>query len=298
MKGVCPYCDKLKLGVNLFTNTANCFVCGNLGHPLLLGMSLEGFATPDQFKAHLKIYDGATYSSLNSLEKSYQKIRTAKVELPEGYKNILFGDSRVAKVSRNYWKRRGFNLTTSALKGIGYCDKGEYKGHIIIPFYLKGELIYFNARRIMYSGPKFNNPKEDDVGIGKSQVIYNGDALAEYKTVWLVESATNSLTIGSRAVGLGGKTISPTIYSTLVSSPVENFVIGLDRDAMLWATKLALQIIRHKRVKLIEPPDKRDWNDLGRAKALLMKKEASYLSYIDLIQRKHEYEESPEFTYN
>ena len=149
----------------------------------------------------------------------------------------------------------------------------------------------------MGGGAKFNNPKEEDIGIGKNQVIYNQDALFTYNTVWLLESATNCLTMGDKAIGLGGKTLSETQMSTILRSPVKRLIIGLDRDALLWAIKLALKVVKQKKVKLIIFPDKRDVNDLGRKETLELAKSFEFTSYTKLLNLKHRYEKDPEFTY-
>jgi DNA primase len=297
LKGDCPDCGKLKFGVNLFSGKANCFSCGDKGTPIKFAMVLEGVNTFQEIAQIIRNYDGQGYASFEKLGNR-DKDRERNISLPDEYILVTLGNSRIGKRVRQYLKGRGFNLNRLEEAGVGYCDRGEYLGHIIIPYYHLGELVYFNARRIIGSGSKFNNPKEEETGIGKSTVMYNSEALLTYKTVWLLESATNCLTIGSKATGLGGKTVSDTQLSFILRSPVRRVIIGLDRDAILWAIKIALKLIKHKEVKIIEFPDKRDINDLGKSKSVELAREARYLSYNDLLRLKRAYEKDPEFTYN
>lgn len=297
LKGNCPDCGKLKFGVNLYHNTANCFSCGMKPRPLYYAMELEGFDTVGEIRDYLSKFSGSLGDSYERVAREALVQIERNVSLPEGYKLITLGESSIGKRARAYMKDRGFKLTYLERAGVGYCDTGKYLGHIIIPYYIWGELIYFNARRFIGAGAKFNNPKEEEIGIGKNQVLYNQDALFTYTTVWLLESATNCLTMGDRATGLGGKTLSETQLSTIYRSPVKRLIIGLDRDAILWAIKLALKIVKQKKVKLIIFPDDRDVNDLGKKRTLEISKEFNYQSYSQLLSLKNRYEKNPEFTY-
>ena len=297
IKGDCPDCGKLKFGINLYTNSANCFSCGIKPRPIKYAMELEHVKTFNEIRQIVFSYDGIGFNNFDKLATESTRQIERNVILPKDYKLISLGDSFIAKTARSYMRKRGFKISKLELAGVGYCETGEYKAHIIIPYYIWGELIYFNARKFMGGGAKFNNPKEEDIGIGKNQVIYNQDALFTYNTVWLLESATNCLTIGDRSIGLGGKTLSETQMSTILRSPVKKLIIGLDRDALLWAIKLALKLVKQKSVKLIIFPDKRDVNDLGKPDTLKLAKGFDYLSYTQLLNLKHLYEKDPEFTY-
>lgn len=174
-----------------------------------------------------------------------------------------------------------------ALKGWGYGTQGEYFGYIIIPFYIGGNLIYYNARRFMGSGPKYRNPKIEDFGLGKSLIMYNSDALALYKTIYLVEGAINAETMGDEGVATGGKKISHYQISMIQKSDVEAVVILLDPDAISDAIKVALELVYHKHIKVVILPDETDVNDLGLEKTLKMVNNSTWLDYNKLLMYHH-----------
>src|SRR3990167_8956513 len=166
MKGDCPECghDK-KLGVNLGTNRSNCFVCGYNKKPIKIIMDNEGFHTYAEVMHLLNNLEGIDFKVEQNVSRmSYSK----DAVLPSGFKLLKYGDSVLAKSARNYMKKRGFDIGELSMAGFGYCSDGDYFGYIIMPFYMDGKLIYFNARNYMASGPKYNNPKVEDFGIGKS----------------------------------------------------------------------------------------------------------------------------------
>ena len=134
----------------------------------------------------------------------------------------------------------------------------------------------------MGHGPKMKNPRNEDFGIGKSELIYNQDALFVYKTIEVVESITNALTLGERSVAILGKSISPYQLSMILSSPCESIHLLLDSDAYEKALTLALEICQHKSVKLIKMPTEQDVNDLGRKKAKDLIRDTPYLNWSEL----------------
>lgn len=281
MKGVCPYCSKLKLGVHLDKNRVHCFVCGELGNTQKFIMELENLSTLAELHILLNSFKNSEYLDYEALSfEPVVKKEYKTLELPKSYKNIILGDSQVAKSARTWMKSRGFNLNNLALAGVGYCDEGEYFGRVIIPYYYRGQIVYFNARKIFeYDGEKFKNPKVEEVSIGKANVVYNMDALALYDKVWAVESATNALTIGPSATGFGGKDLSPNQISAILRSPVERVVIGLDDDALKQAYKLALTLCEFKKVKVLHLPPAKDINAIGKKASKELEKSTSYGDY-------------------
>lgn len=285
LKGDCPYCGAHKFGVNLNLNRSNCFKCGSHPPPLYLVMDLENITTKAEALVVLGTYEGLEYRE--EIIKPFEL--KSKIELPEGFTNLMLGDSQLAKAARNYVKKRGFDIFKMAASGWGYGTKGKYMGYLIMPFYLNGRLVYFNARRFFGYGPKFNNPLVEDFGMGKNMLTYNADALYLYKTIWGVESIMNAETIGDNAIAFGGKKISNYQINDILRSPCEKFIIGLDPDAIEDAIKLALRLYGYKKVKLVIPPTGKDINDIGRKKAITISHKNKYLSYQELISLKLTY---------
>lgn len=261
--GDCPECGKeRKWGVNIDQGKTNCFICGRGSSPLKRIGELENLDTFAQIMNFIKAYEGIEY------RVATEEAQVSILKFPEHYYLISQGKSEYATVFRNYMRGRGFKITYLRNKGVGYCTEGTHAGRIIIPYYRQGKLVYFNARDIFDTGMKFLNPKEEDIGYGKSQVVYNWDALYIYTKVYLMESATNALTIGDRGIGFGGKILSQWQISEILRSPIKEAVILWDDDAIEDGYRLALRICDFKRVKVVHMPVGIDVNKLGRKATL------------------------------
>ncbi len=284
LKGDCPYCAApQKFGVNLGTNRTNCFVCGENNKPTKVIMDYEGFTEYHELLEILGNLEGLDYYVDESVTRMQLKEYTT---LPEGFKLLNLGKSVLAKAARNYMSKRGFNIDELSMAGFGFCNTGKYYGYIIMPFYINGKLTYFNARRFMSNGPKYNNPEEEDFGIGKSILIYNIDALWLYDRIFVVESLLNSRTLGDNSTAMGGKKASEYQINEYIKSPVKRYVIILDPDAYKEAIELALRLVDYKRVKVILLPGDNDVNDLGRKRTLNIVAHHHYLSYNELLKIK------------
>jgi DNA primase len=289
LSGDCPECNKkLKLGVNIEENRVNCFVCGP-SKPLEYLMRIEAIDNRAQAWQFIKAFESTDYLDrlIDSFSKDEDERVINEVTLPEGFTLLSFGTNLVAQCARKFLKRRGFNIKTLTLQGIGFCDKPgtRYFGYLIIPYYMQGKLVYFTSRKILDIGPKFKNPKLEEVSLGKSLAMYNSDALAIYKEIHLVESATNALTLGQRAVGIGGKSISQNQLSSIIRSPVKIVNIFLDPDALKEAYTLGLKLATYKKVRVIELPFEKDVNDIGKKAALELKKQTPIMDYQQLYRK-------------
>lgn len=296
LKCDCPMCGKRdKFGINLYQNRTNCFSCGYNERPIYLLIDLENLLTVGEAYKYLGTVSEATVF--------YERIITETPEikvnrkLPEGYINIMRGDNKIGRIMRKYVKKRGFDLDRVSKKGWGYSYTGKYLGHLIMPYYMGNELIYFNARKVIGAGPKFNNPPLDEFGIGKAHLVYNVDSLYLYDKIYLVESVTNAETIGDNTIATGGKNLSPFQKNLILKSPVKRVSIALDKDGYDLALNLALQLCEHKQVKILEFEDDRDVNDLGRRKTLILDAKSRYLNYQQIIKKKLDYEGS-KYSYN
>ena len=213
---VCPYCHREnKMGVNLSLNRCNCFRCGEHPTPIQLIMDVEKF---DTFHEVYKYLNNGEFNELAFNEEKVELAEPKPMYLPEGYTNISFGTSQLAKSMRGYCLKRGFHIELLSKCGIGYCTTGALLGYLIIPFYYRGQLRYYNARNVMGSGPRYNNPNKDITGVGKEFIIFNHDALFMYKTVYLCEGAINALTMGEKGIATMGKSVSRYQINEIIKS--------------------------------------------------------------------------------
>lgn len=286
MKCKCPYCGKEgKFGINISRNHCNCFRCGEHPGVVQLIMYLENL---DTYQEVYKVINSGNYSGYDFREEKEEEIKdyNPKFTLPEGFRLLLFGNSAISKSARNYVKNRKLDYLELSAMGWGYCTKGSHKGYIIIPFYENHKLVYYHARLFIGNGPKYNNPVIQDTGVGKSQVIYNIDALYTYNMVYICEGVINAITMGERGIASGGKHISRYQINQIIKSPVKRVIILLDEDAREQAIDLGLSLVQYKKVKVVFMPKDKDVNDLGKSKTLKLIFSTRYQSYSDLVRLK------------
>lgn len=294
LKGNCPECGRDdKFGINLYKDKTNCFVCGYHPRPIFLVMDLENVRTRSEV---LEII--GTYKEREYLEPIIEKLEKVNLDLPDGYINIALGDNRYSDLARSYVEGRGFEVEDVAIKGWGYCRKGEHFGYIIMPFYMGGKLVYYNARRFVGGGSKYKNPTTDESGLGKSMIIYNSDALAIYDEIYMAEGLINAETIGSQGIAMGGKSVSEYQLSMIKKSPIKSIVMLLDPDAISESVKLAMDLVWYKKIKLVYWEGKSDVNKLGKEKVMKYINKTDYSTYQSLLKFKNRLDEKrPIITY-
>lgn len=287
----CMFCGgSYSYGININTSRTGCFRCGEKKTPVELLMELEGFDTTVQVRAFLSIQQ--EYEHYDRLIGPRDKPKNVeKLSLPEGFKLLGMDNSFLCKSATAYMKKRGFDIDQLIMRGIGYCDDGEYWGYIVFPFYSRGELVFYQGRRFIDSaGPKMKNIESERFGVGKSQVMYNEESLFMYNKIWLVESITNSLTVGDSSIATLGKDVSTYQLSRIIGSPCSSVVIGLDDDAYLKAILLGMSIVHYKKVKVLQFPEGVDINQLGKKESRRIEKKSDYLSYSQLLKLKLDHE--------
>lgn len=279
---VCPYCHREnKMGVNLSLFRCNCFRCGEHPSPAQLIMDVEGL---DTYYELIKLLNNGQFTELQFTETKVELSESKNVYLPEGFRLINQGNSKLSEVFRSYVHSRGFQVPELSKQGIGYVTKGSLFGYLIIPFYYQGVLKYYNARKVIGNGPRYNNPTKDITGLGKEFIIFNHDALEMYRSVFICEGAINALTIGPRGVATMGKSISRYQLNEFIKSPVAHFIILLDPDATDQALNLALKLVQFKKVKVVILPEGKDVNDLGYKETMRLVYKTRYQNYQDLIR--------------
>lgn len=280
---VCPFCHREhKMGINLSMYRTNCFRCNYHMNPAQLVMDVEGF---DTYAELLKFLDNGNFTDKAFSEEKIELSDAKPVYLPEGFKLINQGTSQVARSIRSYMSSRGFTIEELSKHGIGYvATEGPFFGYLIIPYYYKGTLRYYNARNVIGQGPRYNNPNKDITGLGKEFIIFNQDALDMYSSIFICEGAINALTMGDRAIATMGKAISAYQVNQLIKSPVNRFILLLDPDAIKYSINLAFKLVAYKKVKVIQLPENKDCNDLKKPAVMKLVYQTRYQSYQDLLK--------------
>ena len=255
----CPVCDdgrnKHNLEVNYINNVYKCWSCGD-------SEGTHGSLTKifDKFgnKKQKKLYQVLKPETVVKKERSKKTLK-----LPDGF--TLFKDSSkvypVRRAAINYLYGRGITDEMIEKYGIGFCDKGDHAGRIVIPSYnSKGELNYYIARSWdPMSRAKYKNPKEE-----KDKIIFWESLIDWNKDVYLVEGAFDGLFLDN-SIPMLGKHMSELLFETIHKKAKGEVTICLDADAWTNAVKLYHELNGGDlwgKIKLIKLPEDTDIADL------------------------------------
>jgi len=255
----CPVCDdernKHNLEVNYINNVYKCWSCGD-------SEGTHGSLTKifDKFgnKKQKKLYQVLKPETVVKKERQKKSLK-----LPEGF--TLFKDSSkvypVRRAAINYLYNRGITDQMIEKYQIGFCDKGDHAGRIVIPSYdKKGELNYYIARSWdPMSRAKYKNPKEE-----KDKIIFWENLIDWKKDIFLVEGAFDGLFLDN-SIPMLGKHMSELLFETIHNKAKGQVTICLDADAWTNAVKLYHELNGGDlwgKIKLIKLPEETDIADL------------------------------------
>jgi DNA primase len=255
----CPVCDddrnKHNLEVNYVDNVYKCWSCGDSeGTHGPLGKLFDKYGN----KKQKKLYQVLKPETVVKREKPKKQLK-----LPEGF--TLFKDSSpvypVRRAAINYLHNRGITDLMIEKYRIGFCDKGDHAGRIVIPSYdSKGELNYYIARSWNpMSRAKYKNPEAE-----KDKIIFWENLIDWNKDIYLVEGAFDGLFV-ENSIPMLGKHMSELLFNTIYKKAKGNVIICLDADAWQNAVNLYHELHGGElwgRIKLIKLPDDKDIADL------------------------------------
>jgi DNA primase len=255
----CPVCDdgrnKHNLEVNYIDNVYKCWACGDSeGTHGALGRIFDKYGN----KKQKKLYNVLKPETVVKREKKKKELK-----LPESF--TLFKDSSqvypVRRQAMNYLKSRGITDEMIEKFGIGFCDKGDHAGRIVIPSYnKKGELNYYIARSWNpMSRAKYKNPEAE-----KDKIIFWENLIDWKKDIYLVEGAFDGLFLDN-PIPMLGKHMSELLFETIYKNAKANVIICLDGDAWENAVKLYHELNGgelYQKIKILKLPMDQDVCDL------------------------------------
>ena len=241
---VCPFSHhrKPKLAVNLSTQRWQSWIDTNAK-----GRSI--FALFKRLQVPSNYFD--ELSRIVKLPKSSQTQETKEeyVSLPYEYKRLTetHTDFSYAKAMK-YLKNRGIESYDIERYDIGYCDKGDYAGRIIVPSYdVDNKLNYFLARD--FTGNAYlkykNPPVSKDVVVFENQIDFSEPLI-------LCEGVFDAMAIRRNAIALLGKNIPNKLKMRLIQHGVKEVSIVLDNDAFKNALYLSESLMNDNiKVRLV-----------------------------------------------
>lgn len=299
----CPFCiggeGMRKHAVNIDWGVCKCWVCGFKGY---ITDFVKDYENVSYFQAK-ELIEAEIPTSIDleaMAEVATEKVarRTSALELPFGFKSLLEGDGILGVRARKYLKGRGFDLEQLDNLGFGYCNEHaenkdeDYFGYIIVPFKKRGQLVYYIGRDYTGNFLRYKNPPTELFDIGKSEILFNEDALFMCKSIDLMEGWTDAMTMGKSGVAMLGWQLSRDQKSKLYSSDCEriNWIpdIGLNSEGRSFykeAVKQASEFMDYKECYVLDLEGSgllefgKDVNEIGYARIEELKKNTPKLTY-------------------
>ena len=275
---VCPFSHhrKPKLAVNLSTQRWQSWIDTNAKGRSIFSL-FKRLQVPSNYFDEL--------SRIVKLPKSSQtqEAKQEYVALPYEYKRLTetHTDFSYAKAMK-YLKNRGIESYDIERYDIGYCDKGDYAGRIIVPSYdVDNKLNYFLARDFTGSAYlKYKNPPvSKDVVVFENQIDFSEPLI-------LCEGVFDAMAIRRNAIALLGKNIPNKLKMRLVEHGVKEVSVVLDNDAFKNALELSESLMNDGiGVRLVKMGNE-DAADLGFNKVIHKIKNASLLDFSELMKQR------------
>ena len=278
----CPFCQhrKPKLEIKVIDspngeNPWQCWVCGTKGRTIA------------SLLKHLNLTRVEAQEILQYVRKgeAQEEAPTQALRLPDEFEPLELApkSSVYANRVRSYLYGRGLTDIDFIRYGIGYCMSGQYEGHIIIPSYSENNVLnYFVARNINPNAYRhYTNPvaKKDEIICFENLINWN-------EPIILCEGTFDAIAIRRNAIPLLGQNISSALMKKIITSPVPDIYIVLDRDAVRRALKHCETFLNMgKRVFFVEPREK-DPSEEGFRAFTEQIQQAEELTFSSLINYK------------
>jgi len=185
----------------------------------------------ERFEQLNRIIESAKYRVDTKETKTNQTI-----QLPAEYAPLWIKKSTPDyRNAIHYLTQRGITVFDILKYRIGYCERGEYSGKIIIPSYDRdGQLNYFVSRAFYKADKqKHKNPKISKDIIGFEMTINWSQPII------LCEGSFDAIAVKRNAIPLFGKIIQPALQKKIIEERVRNIYICLDADALKNALTIA-----------------------------------------------------------
>jgi DNA primase len=228
----CPFCShrKKKLEINVRTQEWHCWICNNGGKSIRsLFYKLK---VREQYFEELYKIVGKHWVRPEHKEEQPQVLSLPDEFIP------LWKPSKLSEygIAMEYLQKRGVTMDDILRYNIGYCERGDYRGRVLIPSYDRQGDVNFFAARAFYEGNAYKYmlpPWPKDI-IGFELFINWGEP------VTLVEGTFDAIAVRNNAIPLFGTTMSDKLKERIVLSGIDRVNIVLDSDEA--GTKGAIRI--------------------------------------------------------
>lgn len=233
----CPLCGDSKKSLSkrrfhVDWNNGNpgyhCFNCGRSGHFLELYALLKGKESAYEAEKEIRNID-----NIQDIIQPTKKVKPTEKSTTGNFNYILNDCLSTNSEPKGYieksYQRVLFKFIEDRKIGdypIYVAYKGKYKGRIIIPVFGKGDIIYFQGRRISDEmEPKYLNPP-----VEKENIILNKEKFDRDKHIIVTEGILDALRVGNQGTTILGSELSRKLLKKLEKLTDKDIIICLDND--------------------------------------------------------------------
>ena len=310
----CPFCGKdKKMTFNPFWFKFSCWSCGASGLISDFVVEMEGINEWEARKL-LQNYE-ETEIEIKASDVDYELIdisSTHELSMPYSFRPLLDGRGKsLGEQAIHRLESRGFDVAKLHAKGFGYCfkspDKSSFKdykeffdnnftGYIIVPFTALGSTVYYIGRDFVGNELRYKNPPSS-LGVGKTGIIYNEDALLTQDKLYITEGWADAETMGEQGTATLGWNLDTIQFKKYVKSSASKFVlipdIGYDNQGLTYFKHALIMADRFmsvgKKVKVLDLSTYselgKDANEIGYKNVRHIEKHTPFLDYATIIEQ-------------
>lgn len=273
-----PKCKhyKPKLSVNVETDHFHCWICDWGGKNLAPLMAFGG--ETDESRLYRSEITTTRTPSIQQTQYDVPK-------LPKEYRSLLCDGGVFRGNALSYLQTRGITHTDDIVRWkLGYCELGEYAGHIIIPSFDEfGELNYFCGRKFdpLLKGQSYKS------GNFSKDIVFNDYLIDWERPIYIVEGFFDAVAVGENAVPLSGSILreESLLFEKIVRNETHTY-FALDTDAFMKQWKIMKKMISYgNRCSYINLKGRKDPSEIGRQEFSKMRENAVEInSQLDLAR--------------
>jgi DNA primase len=238
----CKKCnhDKRKLSINIDKNVWKCWICDYRGNNLgRLVKHYGSFLQRQEWEKFSSTIDLTSSLENLFLTKQEEEEQEQVISLPKEFISLAPNNLPMSSIeAKKYLASRGISKKDILRWKIGYCNKGEYSGRILIPsFNEEGNVNYFIARSYGKAWPPYKNPNvSKDIVFNQLYVDFKNDLV-------LVEGVFDAIR-AENAVPILGSSLreDSKLFQEIVRCDTTVYV-ALDPDAEKKAMKLIKSLL-------------------------------------------------------
>lgn len=238
----CMECNdtRFRLGFNVLKEVGHCFNCGFKVGPSQFKELLGG-----EFGSYSRNDFESAEEELTSLSAPKPPPELARELVVPGFKMSQVRSTVSGYYHNMYWRTdnylryRGFDPVELAdLYKLIIPEESFFSGpRLVIPTFESGQMVFYQARSLNNSVPKYLNPPKNFGGVGKNNFVFNLDAVDPNDELIICEGVFSAMATGTSAVAVFGKEISQAQRVKILRRGFTKAVILFDPGAIKSAVK-------------------------------------------------------------